>query len=94
MDAIKVKDNDNVFALKKSNNVNDRISIKKQNNSPMNSFFKVYFGSNFGLWGSFLKYFSIPGGSLGTLWAHFQCRKTAWNSKGVPRAAQEAPTPK
>ena len=50
--------------------------------------------SFFALLGSFLKHFSVPGGTLGALWAHFLNQKSALGSKGGPRSVcPEIPSP-
>jgi len=53
----------------------------------MNALSGSLLGSFFALLGSFLKHFSVPGSTLGALWAHFLNQKSAWGSKGAPRGA-------
>ena len=53
----------------------------------MNALSGSLLGSFLALLGSFLKHFSVPGSTLGALWAHFLNQKSAWGSKGAPRGA-------
>ena len=53
----------------------------------MNALSRSLLGSFLALLGSFLKHFSVPGSTLGALWAHFLNQKSAWGSKGAPRGA-------
>ena len=60
----------------------------------MNALSGSLLGSFFALLGSFLRHFSVPGSTLGALWAHFLNQKSAWGSKGAPRGATpEIPSP-
>ena len=53
----------------------------------MNTLSESFLGSFLALLGSFLKHFSVPGSTLGALWAHFLNQKSALGSKGAPRGA-------
>ena len=53
----------------------------------MNALSRSLLGSFLALLGSFLKHFSVPGSTLGALWANFLNQKSAWGSKGAPRGA-------
>ena len=53
----------------------------------MNALSGSLLGSFLALLGSFLKHFSVPGSTLGALWAHFLNQKSALGSKGAPRGA-------
>ena len=60
----------------------------------MNTLSESLLGSFLALLGSFLKHVWVPGGTLGTLWAHFLHEKSAWGSKGGPRSGcPEIPSP-
>ena len=67
----------------------------------MNQWFRSAFGVIFSrlgsfptAWRSFLKQFSVLGGTLGAVWAHFWVQKTVGGTTGAPSGAKEAPPPK